>query len=231
MATQWHSWRGLGPRSVAVHRDGAVVLTAVGAQSRTADTLHPAELAVLAQRPEARRADFVVGRRAARMCLRTLGVGGPVLGAPDGRPLFPPLVAGSISHSAGVGVCAAVRGSRHAIGVDLEQIGQLTLAHTGHLCAPSEEAWVRAAGPGAGPVRMTMLFSAKEAIYKALTAITTTPPTFPRITLRRRPGGFTALIVPGSRGWDPLAVRVRRLDRFVLAWVCIGREQSINPST
>jgi hypothetical protein len=82
MATQWHSWHGLGPRSVAVHRAGDVVLTAVGAQARTADTLHPAEMAVLAQRPEAGRADFVVGRRAARLCLRTLGVGGPVLGTP-----------------------------------------------------------------------------------------------------------------------------------------------------
>jgi 4'-phosphopantetheinyl transferase EntD len=108
-----------------------------------------------------RRRDFLLGRFAARRALDQLGgPAGPVL-TERGAPLFPAPAAGSISHSSGVAVALAGRAA--ALGVDVE-LRRLSERGARYICAPEELRWI------AGDAdRATVLFSAKESVYKALT--------------------------------------------------------------
>jgi 4'-phosphopantetheinyl transferase EntD len=206
-----HSWRALCPESVLVARHRGVVLAAVGARSSGPATLQPAELAVQATRPPARRADFALGRRAAALGLARLGVAGPVLRDPSGVPLFPVPVRGSLAHRDGIGVCAAVADARSAVGVDLELTGLLRPDDGRHLYAPGERSWVLAGGTRADE-RVTAVFAAKEAVFKAWYAATRGPLQFPDIALAPRRDGFDCAA-------PQCVVRVRKWGRYVLSWV------------
>ncbi len=115
---------------------------------------------------DGRVAERAAGRAAARTAFDRAGAPGlGVLGnAPDGRPLWPPGWAGSISHGAGVAVAAV--GCRHrAVGIDVERSGALPLEDAEAVLAPAELALAtRAAQP---PVVTTVIWSAKEAAFKA----------------------------------------------------------------
>ncbi|MBB5119726.1 4'-phosphopantetheinyl transferase family protein [Streptomyces eurocidicus] len=134
------------------------------------DALHPAERDLLSGRSPGRRRDFTAGRYAAAEALRLLGRPGPVLR--DGRrPRFPAGVRGSISHCEGaVAVClATVREDVLGIGVDIERTGRLGTPAAGLVCTERERARL-GPGPGGG-ARLTAVFSAKEAFYKAFSAL------------------------------------------------------------
>ncbi|MBT2393154.1 4'-phosphopantetheinyl transferase superfamily protein [Streptomyces sp. ISL-1] len=132
--------------------------------------LHEAEEELLRQLPAARRADFVAGRRAAARAMAALGHTGPVL-REDRRPLFPPGARGSISHCAGH--IAASIASTHptvaATGIDLERADRLTWGTATLICTPREVRWVAAARRRES--RLSVVFSTKEAVYKALCAL------------------------------------------------------------
>jgi 4'-phosphopantetheinyl transferase EntD len=122
--------------------------------------LHAAEASLTAGMTSSRRRDFRLGRLAARRALAALGVHeAPVLIA-DGRPRFPAPVAGSISHSGGVGV--AVAGFATGVGVDIE-LRRLSARAARGVCSAGELAWA-----GGCSERATLLFSAKESAYKVL---------------------------------------------------------------
>lgn len=134
------------------------------------EALHPAERDLLSGRSPGRRRDFTAGRHAAAEALRLLGRPGPVLR--DGRrPRFPAGVRGSISHCEGaVAVClATVREDVLGIGVDIERLGRLGAAAARLVCTERERARL-GRGPG-GDARLTAVFSAKEAFYKAFSAL------------------------------------------------------------
>ncbi|AYV32419.1 4'-phosphopantetheinyl transferase superfamily protein [Streptomyces sp. CJ_13] len=142
-----------------------------------AASLHEEERRLLPRLPSARRPGFVAGRAAAGRALELLDVQGPVLR--DGRrPLFPPGAQGSISHATGpIGASIA---STHpdviAVGIDLERTDRLGRGADRLVCTMRERSWVaRARRPES---RLSVLFSAKEAIYKALHGISTRPPVF-----------------------------------------------------
>lgn len=146
--------------------------------------LHEAEEELLRQLPVARRADFVAGRRAAARAMAALGHTGPVL-REDRRPLFPPGVQGSISHC--TGHIAASIASTHptvaATGIDLERADRLTWGTATLICTPREVRWVAAAQRRES--RLSVVFSAKEAVYKALCALPSPrQPTFHDAELR-----------------------------------------------
>ena len=86
---------------------------------------------------------------------------------PGGEPLWPAGVVGAISHSGGLAVAVVGWASEYAgIGVDVEQrLPGLSLRAARLVCRAAEYDWA-AADPG--PMRRTLLFSAKEAIFKAL---------------------------------------------------------------
>ncbi|MFF4406532.1 4'-phosphopantetheinyl transferase [Streptomyces sp. NPDC001262] len=188
----------------------------------TATCLHDREEELLRGLPVRRRADFAAGRMAAARALAALGTGGPVLR--DGRrPVFPAGIRGSISHCTGhIGACIA---SAHpevcATGIDLERTGRLGRDAARIVCTSRERAWV---AEGRRPQdRLTVLFSAKEAVYKAVSGLCTRRPVFHDVELGVERGRLhievaAALLTAPHR----LTGRVRRLPGgHVLASVVV----------
>ncbi|MFE2053621.1 4'-phosphopantetheinyl transferase superfamily protein [Streptomyces sp. NPDC059459] len=176
-------------------------------EDRTPMSLHPEEARLASTLPPARRPDFVAGRAAAARALGALRVGGPVLR--DGRrPVFPAGVRGSVSHCVGhIGACfASVHPQVLATGTDLERTDRLGRDAERLVCTPHERAWVRQARRPES--RLAVVFSAKEAVYKALSALGRPEPVFHDIELRvagsRLHAHLTHGLLPaGSRlaGW------------------------------
>ncbi|WP_426569035.1 4'-phosphopantetheinyl transferase superfamily protein [Streptomyces canus] len=165
-------------------------------EPRTPVTLHPEEERLARSLPTARRADFLAGRAAAARALRALGIGGPVLR--DGRrPVFPAGVRGSISHCVGhIGACfVSVHPRVIATGADLERTDRLGQDAARLVCTPHERAWV---GQARRPEsRLSVVFSAKEAVYKALSALDAPEPVFHDIELRVAGGRLHAHLAGG----------------------------------
>jgi 4'-phosphopantetheinyl transferase EntD len=160
--TAEHARRGL-PWAVGV---GIRYLSQMGP---AAPRLHPLEEGILGPQAVAgRRVLFALGRAAARDALRELGIEDVEVGRGDGgEPLWPKGVVGAISHSPEVAVAVVGRRTDYVgLGVDVEEPARGPTARAARLvCRPSEMAWV---DPEAGTQRLTMLFSAKEAVFKAL---------------------------------------------------------------
>jgi 4'-phosphopantetheinyl transferase EntD len=111
---------------------------------------------------------FALGRASARDALAELGLPGVGIGRGEaGEPLWPSGTVGAISHSPDLAVAIVGWRSDYAgIGVDVEEPARGPTARAARLvCRPSEMAWV---DPEAGTTRLTMLFSAKEALFKAV---------------------------------------------------------------
>jgi len=131
------------------------------------DALLPEERPLLAGAVAARRREFAAGRRYARQALAALGLPRiPIPSGPGREPRWPPGVTGSITHCRGY--CAAAVGWRHAIGslgIDLELADPLPPEVERLVCSPAE----RRRATGLGPVGpwSTVVFSAKESLYKA----------------------------------------------------------------
>ncbi len=143
--------------------------------------LHPVEEQYLGPRAtDRRRVMFTLGRAAARAALVDLGFSTgtrdgagaargvlPIGRGPGGEPLWPEGIVGAISHSGDLAVSVVGWAVEYAgIGVDVEQRSPGMSPRAARLvCRPSEYEW---AAEDAGPTRRTLLFSAKEAIFKAL---------------------------------------------------------------
>ncbi len=131
--------------------------------------LDPREEGILGpQAVAARRMLFALGRAAARDALLELGIGDfGIQRGPGGEPLWPNGFVGAISHAPDVAIAVVGRASDYAgLGIDVEEPSRGPTARAARLvCRPSEMAWV---DPESGTQRLTMLFSAKEAVFKAL---------------------------------------------------------------
>ncbi|MFM1965791.1 MAG: hypothetical protein RL134_1516 [Actinomycetota bacterium] len=124
----------------------------------------PAELADAAI---SRRSDFLMGRLAAVESLRRLGAEGSVGRSPDGAPVWPEGIAGSLTHHSGV--AAAIVGWRAGgqgytgLGIDIcprLEGDRLRAVVRQCLTEAEREAW-------ASEDATTLAFAAKESIYKA----------------------------------------------------------------
>ena len=132
--------------------------------------LFPEEEKIVAYAVEARRREFATVRVCARACLARLGYAlVPILPGVGGAPTWPPGVQGSLTHCVGYAAAAVARTPPiFAIGIDAEPDAPLpdgvldlvtTRAERDRFAATQQEPdspnWDR------------LLFSAKEAIYKA----------------------------------------------------------------
>lgn len=130
---------------------------------------HPEEAQVLS--PGAswkRRHEFTLGRVAASFALKQLGFAPPppVLKGGDGEPLWPQGIIGSISHCETWAIAVAAQQSiSAAIGIDLERVSLGNEEIADSVCHRSEMGWAKE-GDNCRE-RITMIFSAKEAIFKA----------------------------------------------------------------
>ncbi len=132
--------------------------------------LHPEERAFARGLPDERRASWLGGRAALRAALEAaaLPASAPILATAQGAPRLPPGSLGSISHKTGLAVALAAAGAPAVtLGVDLELLRPLRADLSGRILTDAE----RAALPPPGPARdahLLRVFSAKEAIFKAL---------------------------------------------------------------
>lgn len=120
-----------------------------------------------------RRADFLAGRIAAREALRPLGLEASEIAAGEDRaPIWPGGVIGSLSHSAGHAVAACRRSGRWlGLGVDVEAVAAASRSEELRSTIGGPREWAALSSPEA-PIEpglaFTLLFSAKESLYKAL---------------------------------------------------------------
>lgn len=141
---------------------------------------YPDESAHLAQAAEHRLNEFSAGRDCARRALAGLGCAAQSIRSDaDGLPLWPNATLGSISHSRGL--CAAVAANTDAytcLGLDIEKTNRLSDAAQRRVVHSDESGWVNS-----DQKRASLLFSAKEAFYKAQFPKWRSPGNFHDITL------------------------------------------------
>ena len=182
------------------------------------DWLTPSERGVLqGLRIEKRRADWMLGRWAAKAAVRAVvgtDVGDvEIVAGLDGRPLarfagtVPPegAVSVSISHAGGVGFAAARTGVEN-LGCDVEIVAVRSDAFVADYFTAAEREMVAASPAGDRDWLTNLVWSAKEAALKALgeglrldTRVVEV--TTPVAGLRNRPGGrWQHLLVAGPDG-------------------------------
>ncbi len=118
-----------------------------------------------------RQAEFLAGRYIASVALENLGI--PVANIAIGKnrePIWPSAVVASLSHNRHSALCLAAHSkSCHAVGVDIERI--ITAERINDIqkvfCSAEEEALLRQSGLSY-LTAMTLLFSAKESLFKAI---------------------------------------------------------------
>ena len=126
--------------------------------------LLPEERQLLESWAPHRQREFATGRLCARRALDLLGVGvSGLLPDADGVPQWPEDVAGSISHCRGVAMAvAACSTDCRLLGLDIEKINRLSAGAINKVLHPIEEGFA-----GGDQLKASILFSLKEAFYKA----------------------------------------------------------------
>lgn len=135
-----------------------------------AGPLFPEEEPAIARAVDKRKLEFTLGRTAARKALQGLGVAPVALPQLADRSVsWPEQVWGSITHADGICAAIAARRSDHAgIGIDAEVKRRVKRELWRHIATAGEVSWLEQARDDAEAAdRATLLFSAKEAFYKA----------------------------------------------------------------
>ena len=124
---------------------------------------------VIAHAVASRRRDYATVRSCARACLARLGYPPvPILPGVGGAPTWPAGIRGSMTHCAGYAAAAVGTVSRiSTIGIDAEPDAPLPDGVLDLIATPAERDRLAAAHGPDGPSWDRLLFSAKEAVYKA----------------------------------------------------------------
>jgi len=180
----------------------------------------------LAKAVPKRQAEFVAGRLCAMEALRAAGcidVVPPGIHA-DRSPVWPEGFVGSITHaegfaSAAVAPCSRVRG----IGIDSERImNEATAAETAAvIVSEAEQSILLESGPNgiSRAQRVTLVFSAKESVYKCLYPLTGLPLDFLDLSLEEIDWD-TRVIELGLRGRVEELRNANLPMRFAVRWEC-----------
>lgn len=129
---------------------------------------------------------YALGRACARLALRELTGGESCIGMlPSGSPKWPAGIVGSISHSRLFVVAAAAHADAiQDIGVDVEDATRHSARLERWACTAAERARLRGlAVPEGSTGWSTIVFSAKEAVYKAVNPSTGIPLKFHDVEL------------------------------------------------
>jgi 4'-phosphopantetheinyl transferase EntD len=136
--------------------------------------LYPAEAAHVERAVAKRRGEFAAGRLCARSALAAFGIiDFPVRVADDRQPIWPPNLVGSITHTDGL--CAAVVADRSqalGIGIDSEVVEPMSTEMRARICVPDEVDWLASLPVSQLAAAAMLIFSAKEAFYKAQSPLT-----------------------------------------------------------
>ncbi|MBH1929630.1 4'-phosphopantetheinyl transferase family protein [Serratia rubidaea] len=118
-----------------------------------------------------RRAEYLAGRLLARQALEALGHPQQVVArGADRAPVWPVGIAGALSHNADTALCAvapATRGGGVGLDVETQMPAQRAEQLWSGIVNPAEQAWLRQQ-PLPFSLALTLTFSAKESLFKAL---------------------------------------------------------------
>jgi 4'-phosphopantetheinyl transferase EntD len=175
-------------------------VTAVATRADLSTELFADELRSLGSAVDARRREFETGRACARRALAQLGLPAVAVGSgARGEPLWPDRVVGSITHCARYRACAVARADDVlAVGIDAEPDAPLPAGVLATVASRGERRALAAHAAGACWDRV--LFSAKEAVFKAWYPLTGQALAFEDADVRIDPaaGTFAArLLVDG----------------------------------
>lgn len=169
---------------------------------------------------------FALGRACARLALRALTGSESCVGMlPSGSPAWPAGVIGSITHSRVlVAAAAAHAGDILDLGIDVEEATRHSARLERWACTPAEQRTLRDLPLPAGSAGWsTVVFSAKEAVYKAVNPSTGIPLRFHDVELDFDPDAGTYAVrlvrpIDGPRSWvERLTGRYEMADGMVLS--------------
>lgn len=172
---------------------------------RPGEPVFPGEDDLIANAVPARRSEFITARRCAREALGRLGHP-PVALRPGPRrePQWPPGVAGSITHCTGYRAAAVARvGDVVSVGIDAEPHGPLPPGVAESVTVADEREMLRRLAAATPSIHWgRLLFSAKEAVYKAWYPLTRRWLGFEDARLSVDPGARTftgRILIDGTR--------------------------------
>lgn len=127
------------------------------------------EVLAVEQVSPARAREFGAGRAAAREAFSLLGQPPrPVLQGEDRAPIWPTGLTGSITHTARDCMVVVTDAPEiRALGLDMEAATPLEAALWPEICTMAELHWLASLGPSQRGHFAKLIFSAKEAVYKA----------------------------------------------------------------
>ncbi|EGR4197819.1 4'-phosphopantetheinyl transferase superfamily protein [Vibrio cholerae] len=117
-----------------------------------------------------RQAEFVAGRKLAQQALKQIGQGydRPIAIGTHREPLWPAGIMGSIAHCDGWAVCAVLKAEHLSVGIDIEhQLEHQAAVEVQAMIGTAQE-WALLAQQFDLASAVTLLFSAKESLFKAL---------------------------------------------------------------
>ena len=130
-------------------------------------TLFEEERRALPSRHEGRRQSYASARTCAHIAQCELGLPKAPVGRSDrGAPLWPDGVRGSLTHSEALAASCLTLSSR-SVGIDIEHTGRMSPGVARRVLTDEELSRLDLDAP-AGLDEATLLFSAKEAVYKAI---------------------------------------------------------------
>lgn len=182
------------------------------------DALLPEEASLLGQAARARQLEFQAGRHCARLAMRRVGAGGPVLRGLDRSPIWPAGIVGSIAHTrkndrAFCGAAVARTPAVRSIGLDLEIDAPLEAKLWRRILRDAEKEWISELPEfDRGPMAM-VVFSAKESVYKCQYALSGTFLEFSDVQIEPPSAGYFAATL--LREAAPFRAGQRFEGRFV----------------
>lgn len=136
------------------------------------DTLYPEELNIIHKAIDKRRNEFSTGRFCIRKALSLLKTPATmILQKKNGEPVWPENITGSVSHSFNwAGAAAAKADEIYATGVDIETIARISKNILKRISTVKENALLQKKNAEESQIYAALVFSAKEAFYKALSS-------------------------------------------------------------
>ena len=203
------------------------IRTAVDRISDRVDELLPAERPAIATAVASRQFEFATGRVLARQLLAELGAPDLALVRDDDRvPCWPEGFVGSISHSGSLCVASVARADSFAgIGLDLEPDEPVDADIERVVCRDAEHDWVAAVTGDDRGRRRRIVFSIKEAVYKAFYPRTREFWSFQDVTVSidLERGRYRAQL-PESAGVATAEGRIHRQGGWILSALAVPAE-------
>ncbi len=196
-------------------RDAVLALSAV---RDLRSELFPAEAAYAATVADKRGREYSTGRHVAREALKRVGVEPCEIPAKDRRPLWPRGVIGSIGHSRTL--AASIVGPADAfqgLGIDVETENAVSGGTARRLLTEAEHAWLPA------PEWRTMIFAAKEAVYKSVNPMVREFLGFQDVEIEvdEEAGGFRARCIEERPSAAPIAAGHGHWALYRAHWVVV----------